>query len=93
MSRKKQRQKSNPEPQELAVAEQDVLSFSFLQRNGIEIERPFSRDILLMTTRVNGTSYIENIHELAASVKEGEAASGAGQSGGSTCHSGQDHGW
>lgn len=72
MSRKKQRQESNPEPQELTVAEQDVLSFSFLQRNGTEIERPFSRDILLMTTRVNGTSYIENIHELAASVKEGD---------------------
>lgn len=72
MSRKKKRQESNPEPQELTVAEQDVLSFSFLQRNGTEIERPFSRDILLMTTRVNGTSYIENIHELAASVKEGD---------------------
>lgn len=72
MSRKKLRQESNPEPQELTVAEQDVLSFSFLQRNGTEIERPFSRDILLMTTRVNGTSYIENIHELAASVKEGD---------------------
>lgn len=72
MSKKKQRQESNPEPQELKVAEQDVLSFSFLQRNGTEIERPFSRDVLLMTTRVNGTSYIENIHELAASVKEGD---------------------
>ena len=54
-----------------ASAEQDALSFSFLKENGVEIAHPFSRDVFLMNTRVNGTSHVEHIHKIAASVDQG----------------------
>ena len=57
---------------EQASAGQDALSFSFLKENGVEIARPFSRDVFLMNTRVNGTSHIENIHKIAASIDQGD---------------------
>lgn len=33
---------------------------------------PFSRDILLMTTRINGAMHVENIHALAKALKVGD---------------------
>ena len=55
-----------------ALAGQDALSFSFLRENGVEIARPFSRDVFLMNTRVNGTSHVGQIHKIAASIDLGD---------------------
>ncbi|MBR2123159.1 MAG: hypothetical protein IJ930_09605 [Lachnospiraceae bacterium] len=40
--------------------------------NGIDTPLPFSREILLMTTMINGAMHVENIHSLAKALKVGD---------------------
>ena len=60
------------EKKELSTIENDVLAVSFLKQNGKSVQSPFSRDIFLMNTMINGAMHMEEIHKKAAKLHEGE---------------------
>lgn len=62
----------NEEKKELSTRENDVLAVSFLKQNGNSVQSPFSRDIFLMNTMINGAMHVDGIHERAAALHEGE---------------------
>ena len=43
---------------ELANVQNAALTSSILSKNGIDTDLPFSRDIFLMNTMINGTGFI-----------------------------------
>lgn len=55
----------------LSTIQQDALALSFLEQKGLSLPEPFTRDILLMQTMINGAMHVEHIHELAADLREG----------------------
>ncbi len=62
----------NEEKKELSTRENDVLAVSFLKQNGNSVQSPFSRDIFLMHTMINGAMHVDGIHERAAELHEGD---------------------
>lgn len=62
----------NEEKRELSTRENDVLAVSFLKQNGTSIQSPFSRDIFLMHTMINGAMHVDEIHKKAAKLCEGD---------------------
>ena len=60
----------NEEKKELSTRENDVLAVSFLKQNGNSVQSPFSRDIFLMNTMINGAMHVDGIHERAAELHE-----------------------
>lgn len=60
------------EKKELSTREDDVLAVSFLKQNGTSVRSPFSRDIFLMNTMINGAMHVEEIHERASELHEGD---------------------
>ena len=60
------------EKNELSKRENDVLAISFLKQNGGNVQSPFSRDIFLMNTMINGAMHVESIHDRAANLQEGD---------------------
>lgn len=62
----------NEEKRELSTRENDVLAVSFLKQNGSSVQSPFSRDIFLMHTMINGAMHVDGIHERAAELHEGD---------------------
>lgn len=57
---------------EISTQTSDVFTVSFLKQNGKETIMPFSRDIFLMETMINGAMYTRGIRKRAASLKEGD---------------------
>ena len=62
----------NDEKKELFSIENDVLAVSFLKQNGKIVQSPFSRDIFLMNTMINGAMYVDKIHKKAAELYKGD---------------------
>ena len=62
----------NEEKKELSTSANDVLAVSFLKQNGNSVPSPFSRDIFLMHTMINGAMHVDGIHKRAASLHEGD---------------------
>ena len=62
----------NEEKKELSTRENDVLAVSFLKQNGNSVQSPFSRDIFLMNTMINGAMHVDEIHKRAAELHEGD---------------------
>lgn len=60
------------EKKELSIRENDVLAVSFLKQNGNSVQSPFSRNIFLMNTMINGAMYVDGIHKRAAKLHEGD---------------------
>ena len=60
----------NEEKRELSTRENDVLAVSFLKQNGNSVQSPFSRDIFLMNTMINGAMHVDGIHERAVELHE-----------------------
>ena len=60
----------NEEKKELSTRENDVLAVSFLKQNGNSVKSPFSRDIFLMNTMINGAMHVDEIHKRAAELHE-----------------------
>ena len=57
---------------ELSNVQNSALTSSILSRNGIDTPLPFSRDILLMNTMINGAMHVRGIHRRARELKEGD---------------------
>lgn len=57
---------------EISTMEQDVLAVSFLKQTGNSVQTPFSREIFLMHTMINGAMHVENIHKRAAKLQMGD---------------------
>lgn len=57
---------------ELSTIQKDTAALSFLEQKGLSLPEPFTRDILLMQTMINGAMHVEHIHELAADLLEGD---------------------
>ena len=60
----------NEEKKELSTRENDVLAVSFLKQNGNSVKSPFSRDIFLMNTMINGAMHVDGIYERAVELHE-----------------------
>ena len=60
------------EKKELSTIENDVLAVSFLKQNGKSVQSPFSRDIFLLNTMINGAMHVEGIHKRVSELHEGE---------------------
>lgn len=57
---------------DISIQTSDVFTVSFLKQNGNETIMPFSRDIFLMETMINGAMHTRGIRTRAASLKEGD---------------------
>lgn len=66
-------EENSGENTDLSSVEQDVLSFSFLKKNGLDVSVPFSRKIFLMHTYIAGTSHVEDLLEIVDALQSGEA--------------------
>ena len=62
----------NEEKKQLSTRANDVLAVSFLKQNGNSVLSPFSRDIFLMHTMINGAMHVDEIHMRAAELHEGD---------------------
>ncbi len=62
----------NEEKKELSTRANDVLAVSFLKQNGNSVLSPFSRNIFLMNTMINGAMHVDGIHKRAAELHEGD---------------------
>ena len=62
----------NEERKELSTRENDVLAVSFLKQNGNSVSSPFSRDIFLTHTMINGAMHVDEIHKRATELHEGD---------------------
>ncbi len=60
------------EKNEVSTVQDDVLAVSFLRQNGVDAPKPFTRDIFLMTTMINGAMHARGIHNKAAKLKKGD---------------------
>lgn len=58
----------------VSVADEAQSALSFLKENGIDLPKPFSQELHLLNTRINGSRYVENIDQLARELKEGDSA-------------------
>ncbi len=56
----------------LSIRKEDILEVSFLNQNGQGAIKPFTRDILLLDTMINGAMHTEDIYEKAAKLKVGD---------------------
>ena len=61
----------NEAKRELSTRTTDILTLSFLNQNGSDVPVPFSRDIFLMHTMINGAMHTDEIHKKAAELKKG----------------------
>lgn len=57
--------------QDIVVRSHAAALMSVLGQQGSILPVPFSRDILLMNTMINGAMYVEDIHAHAAALQEG----------------------
>lgn len=57
---------------ELINVQNDALTSSILSKHGIDTQLPFSRDIFLMNTMINGAMHVKTIYKLAKALKEGD---------------------
>lgn len=57
---------------ELSTIQQDSAALSFLEQTGLSLPEPFTRDILLMHTMINGAMHVDHIHELARQLQAGD---------------------
>ena len=57
---------------ELTKFENDALTSTILSKHGIDTQLPFSRDIFLMNTMINGAMHVDTIYEQARSLKAGD---------------------
>ncbi len=57
---------------ELSNIQNDALTSSILNKHGIDMQLPFSRDIFLMNTMINGAMHVKTIYKQARALKEGD---------------------
>ena len=57
---------------DISTQTSDILAVSFLKQNGKDTVMPFSRDIFLMETMINGAMHTRGIHKRAASLSAGD---------------------
>ncbi len=57
---------------ELANVQNAALTSSILSKNGIDTDLPFSRDIFLMNTMINGAMHVKTIYKQAKALKKGD---------------------
>ena len=57
---------------ELTNIQNDALTSSILNKQGINLQLPFSRNILLMNTMINGAMHVDTIYEQARALKQGD---------------------
>lgn len=62
----------NEEKKELSTRANDVLAVSFLKQNGNSVLSPFSRNIFLLNTMINGAMHVDGIHKRSAELHEGD---------------------
>jgi len=55
----------------ISIDESNVVALIKAQRNGVDIDKPFSRQIYLLSATVAGTAYINNIEELTDNITIG----------------------
>ena len=72
LQKKEEGKTMNEEKKELSTRENDVLAVSFLKQNRNSVQSPFSRDIFLMNTMINGAMHVDGIHKRAAELHEGD---------------------
>lgn len=57
---------------ELTNIQNDALTSSILNKHGIDTSLPFSRDIFLMNTMINGAMHVRTIYKQAKALQEGD---------------------
>ncbi len=57
---------------ELSNVQNDAMTASILSKKGIDTQLPFSRDIFLMNTMINGAMHVKSIYKLAKALKAGD---------------------
>ncbi len=57
---------------ELANVQNAALTSSILSKNGIDTSLPFSRDIFLMNTMINGAMHVKTIYKQAKALQKGD---------------------
>lgn len=57
---------------DLSIRENDILAVSFLKQEGNSIQSPFSREIFLMNTMINGAMHVDEIHKKASALHAGD---------------------
>ena len=57
---------------ELANLQNAALTSSLLSKNGIDTSLPFSRDIFLMNTMINGAMHVKTIYKQAKALQKGD---------------------
>ena len=57
----------------VSTADEAQSALSFLKENGIDLPKPFSHELHLLHTRINGSRYVENIEQLARALREGDS--------------------
>ena len=60
---------------EITNIKNDALTSSLLSKHGIDTHLPFSREIFLMNTMINGAMHVETIYEQAKELKKGDRLS------------------
>jgi len=55
----------------IPIDESNVVALINAQKNGLEIGKPFSRQIYLLSATIAGTGYIDNIEELTDNITIG----------------------
>ena len=56
----------------VSVSDETQSALSFLKDNGIDLPKPFSKELRLLNTRINGSRYVDNIYQLSKELKEGD---------------------
>jgi hypothetical protein len=57
---------------ELTNIQNDALAASILNKHGVDMQLPFSRDIFLMNTMINGAMHVKTIYKQAKALNEGD---------------------
>ena len=57
---------------ELTNIQNDALTSSILNKHGIDMQLPFSRDIFLMNTMINGAMHVKTIYKQARALGKGD---------------------
>ncbi len=57
---------------ELTNIQNDALTSNMLNKHGIDMQLPFSRDIFLMNTMINGAMHVKTIYKQASALNEGD---------------------
>ena len=57
---------------ELTNIQNDALTSSILNKHGIDMQLPFSRDIFLMNTMINGAMHVKTIYKQAKALQESD---------------------